>query len=90
MSLESLPRDNNTRRQQELPQHIGRSALTLLGGSGDQDLSDARITAADRRFVRRLVAVADKVLSEEGLLYLAGGAEDAAWRKRAAEEGRRA
>lgn len=53
----------------------------------DHELPDARLTAADRRFVRRLLALAEQRLSDEGLMHLAGGAEASAWRKRAEELG---
>ena len=49
---------------------------------------DARITATERRIIKQALAVLEPLLSDEALMLLAGGAEDAAWRKRAKEEGR--
>ena len=66
--------------------HKDQSAIVSLEVVGEQELPDVRLTAADRRFVRRLLMVAERVLSDEGLMHLAGGAEYAAFRKRAAEE----
>jgi hypothetical protein len=68
--------------------HNDQPAIAALDSTtaGQQESADVRLTAGHRRFVRRLVTVAEKVLSDEGLLYLAGGAEDAAQRKRTAEE----
>ncbi len=65
----------------------GVSQLNVVQGASDQELPDARITAGDRRFVRRLVALFEPVMSSEMLMFLAGGLEDAAWRKWAAERG---
>jgi hypothetical protein len=66
--------------------HKDQSAIVSLEIAGDQVLSDVRITAANRRFVRRVLMVAETVLSDEGLMLLAEGAEEAAWRKRDAKE----
>jgi hypothetical protein len=60
-------------------------ALHRLDEAGGGELPDARLTPTDRRFVRRLVTLAEQHLSDEGLMHLAGGAEVAAWRKRARE-----
>jgi hypothetical protein len=69
--------------------HKDQSAIVSLEIAGDQELLDVRLTAADRRFVRRVLMVAERVLSDEGLMLLAGGAEDAAHRKRSAKEASR-
>ena len=67
--------------------HKDQTAIVSLEMAGDdQELPDVRLTAADRRFVRRLLMVAEMVLSDEGLMFLAEGAEEAAWRKRDAKE----
>jgi hypothetical protein len=66
--------------------HKDQSAIVSLEIAGDQELSDVRLTAADRRIVRRLLMVAERILSDEGLMLLAEGAEDAAWRKRSEKE----
>jgi hypothetical protein len=63
--------------------HNDQSTIAALVAGGDPELGNARITAADRRFVRRLEAVAEKVLSDEAFMLLAGAAEHAAWRRRA-------
>jgi hypothetical protein len=63
-----------------------QSAIVPLEVVGEQELPDARLTAADRRFVRRVLMVAEMVLSDEGLMFLAEGAEEAAWRKRDGKE----
>ncbi len=64
-------------------------ALALLEATGDSELPDVRVTAADRRFVKRVLAILELRLSYEVLFHLACGAEAAARRKRA-REGRRA
>ena len=52
---------------------------------GDQTSSDVRLTAADRQFVTQLLERLDERLSVEELMYLAGGAEYLAQRRRAGE-----
>jgi hypothetical protein len=65
--------------------HDGQSTIAALETRGDQEFADVRLTMADRRFVRRLLTLAERRLSDEALMHLAGGAENAAWRKRAEE-----
>ncbi len=68
----------------ELPRsRRGRSALALLEAAGDRELPDARVTAADRRCVKRILAGLEPRLSYEALMFLACASEDAARRKRA-------
>jgi hypothetical protein len=50
--------------------------------------SDARITATERQIIKQALTVLTPLLSDEALMLLAGGAEDAAWRKRAKQDGR--
>jgi hypothetical protein len=63
-----------------------QSTILSLEVLGDREVPDARLTAADRRLVRLLLALAARYLSEEGMMHLAGGAEHEARRKRAAKE----
>ena len=65
----------------------GARRLYLIEEASDQETSDARITEADRQLVRRLVAKLESIWPAEVLMYLSGGVEAAAWRKRAAERG---
>lgn len=64
-----------------------KTAMDLLREIGDREIPDVRLTAAERRFVGWLLALASRQLSDEGLMHLAGGAEHAARRKREAEGG---
>ena len=64
-----------------------KTAMDLLREAGGREIPDARLTAADRRFVGWLLALASRHLSYEGMMHLAGGAEHAARRKREAEGG---
>jgi hypothetical protein len=64
--------------------HDAQVAMSILELSGDQELPDARITRADRQFVRLLLALAESHLCDEALMHLSGGAEYVALRKRAA------
>jgi hypothetical protein len=66
----------------------GHSAIAALAAAGEQELPDARLTDADRRFARRLLVVASRRLSDEGMMHLAGGAEYTAHCERFAREGR--
>jgi hypothetical protein len=66
----------------------GKAAVHLLEPVGDQETTDLRLTPAERRFVRDLLAELCERLSVDGLMFLAGASEDAAQRKRAKEEGR--
>ena len=78
LSLARLPRND-------------QPAMAALDSSttGEQESADVRLTAADRRLVKRLLTLAARRLSDEGMMHLAGGAEDAAWRKRTEGIGRR-
>jgi hypothetical protein len=66
-----------------------QSAIVSVEAVEVQESSDVRLTATDRRFVRWLVALAERRLSDEGLMHLACGAEDTAWRKRTWEARKR-
>jgi hypothetical protein len=54
----------------------------------DKELPDARLTAADRQFVKRVIARLEHRLGVDGLMFAAAGCEAAAVRKRD-EEGNR-
>jgi hypothetical protein len=70
--------------------HADQSAIGAPDAAGDKELPGARPTAAERRFVRHLLTQLEERLSVDGLMFLAGGAEHQARRKRAADEaGRR-
>jgi hypothetical protein len=53
--------------------------------AGDQELTDARPNARERWVVKRLLMRLEKRLSADALMFLTGGVEDAALRKRAEE-----
>jgi len=59
-----------------------RGVIRFLEVAGDQEPPDARLTAAERQIVKQLLTLLEPLLSDEGLMFLAGGAEDAALRKR--------
>ncbi len=52
-------------------------------------MPDARLSARDRELVQRVIAQLEQCLGVDALMFAAGGFEDAAWRKRAEEKGRR-
>jgi hypothetical protein len=66
-----------------------RNIYPPLEARSDREPPDVRLTGAERRFVRRLLAVAARCLSDEGMMHLAGGAEYGARQKRAAQRGPR-
>lgn len=68
--------------------HDIQSGFALLEAAGDQEIPDARLTAAERQFVTDLLAQLDEHLGVGGLMFLAGGAEHKAQLKRAEEAGR--
>ena len=51
----------------------------------DKELPDARLTAGDRQFVKRVIARLEHRLGVDGLMFAAAGCEAAAVRKRDAE-----
>lgn len=63
----------------------GPTHLTLLKDLADQELPDARLSASDREYIKRVLAALEARLSAEQLMFLAGAAEDAARRKRSRE-----
>jgi hypothetical protein len=63
--------------------HGGQSSTAALDAVGDQEPPDARLVPAERRTVKQLLVFLDPLLSDEGFMFLAGGAEDVALRKRA-------
>jgi hypothetical protein len=65
--------------------HNDESTVAALVADGDPELGDARITAEERRLVRRLVALLEPLMSDELLMHFACGIEAAARRKRAVE-----
>ena len=68
--------------------HADQSAIAAFEATGEEEYSDAQLTAAERQFVKDLLAQLEERLSADGLMFLAGGAEHKAQRKRAAEVGR--
>ena len=55
----------------------------------DKELPDARLTAADRQLVKRVITRLEHRLGVDGLMFAAAGCEAAAVRKREAEGDRR-
>jgi hypothetical protein len=51
--------------------------------SAIEEFADIRLTASERRLVRRLLKVSKQHLGVDGLMFAAGGFEDAAMHKRA-------
>ncbi len=77
---------HRTRSPQGYRDHRDISARALLEATGDGELPDVRVTAADRRYVKRVLAILEPRLSDETLFYLSCAAETAARCKRAREE----
>jgi len=80
--MSSVPQAQESRTRR----YRGVDRLYLVGGERAPELPDVRVTEEDRQLVRRLVAELELALSAELLMHLAGGAEDAARRKRALED----
>ena len=81
--MSSVPQGQGSRTRR----YRGTGRLYLVGGGGhDQESPDVRITEEDRRLVRHVVAELESALPAEVLMFLSGGVEAAAWRKRALEE----
>ena len=64
---------------------VPHNRLAILEAVGNRELPDARLTAADRRFVKRALAALEPRLSYEALMFLSCASEDAARRKRSLE-----
>ncbi len=71
-------------------ERVSHATTGILEPFGDQGLHDARLTARDRELVKHVIAQLEQHLGVDGLMFAAGGCEDAARRKRAAEEAGRA
>lgn len=82
MSLAPLEGYHRT-RSSGIPCDPVGAATTVLSAGGEAELADARLTTADRQFVRRVLAFLEPRLSDEALMFLSGGAEHAARRKQA-------
>ena len=65
--------------------HSGQSAIAACEVAKDQEFSDVRLPAAERQFLTQLLSLLDEQLSVEAMMFLAGGAERKAQRKRAGE-----
>ena len=61
-------------------------ANSKLAVVDDRELSDAQMTAEDRRLVRQLISLFEKGMSSEVLMHFCCGMEAAAKRKREAEQ----
>ena len=68
----------------------GEVYTTRDSGPSGEELEDVRLSAADRLLVKRLIARAERRLGVDGLMFAAAGFEDAALRRRRAEESRHA
>ena len=68
--------------------HSGRSTIAALEVAKDQEFPVVRLPAAERQFLTQLLSLLDEQQSVEAMMFLAGGAERMAQRKRA-EEGYR-
>ena len=65
--------------------HSGQSAIAALEVAKDQVFPVVRLPAAERQFLTQLLSLLDEQLSVEAMMFLAGGAEHMAQRKRAKE-----
>ena len=63
--------------------HSDQPAIAALEIAKNQVFPDDRLITAERQFVTDLFAQLDGLLSVEALMFLAGGAEHKAQRKRA-------
>jgi hypothetical protein len=71
----------------ERPERRGARRLYLIEEASDQEeATDVRITEEHWQLVRHLVAELESALPAEVLMFLSGGVEAAARRKRALEE----
>ena len=66
--------------------HGNQSPTRALEEAGSRKLPDIRLSVQDRELVKRVIAQLEQRLSVDGLMFAAAGCEDAAIRKRAAEE----
>jgi hypothetical protein len=79
--MSSVPQGKGSRTRR----YRGTGRLYLVGAEHGQESPDDRITVEDKQLLRCLVAELEAALSAELLQHLAGGVEEAAWRKRALE-----
>ena len=79
--MSSVPQGQGSRTRR----YRGTGRLYLVGAEHGQESPDDRITEEDKQLLRCLVAELEPALSAELLQHLAGGVEEAAWRKRGLE-----
>jgi hypothetical protein len=85
VSLAPIEGYHKTRSPRRPRSHAGSAATALLAVIGDRELPDATLTEAQRRSIKRLVQRLAAGRSVHELMFLAGGFEDAARRRRAEE-----